>query len=101
MAALGDELPDVEFEWDPVKARRNELAHGVSFAEAITVLLDPLAVTGLDPKPNAAGEERFITMGVSHRQRVLVVVHCERGEKMRIISARKATPRERSDYAEA
>jgi len=101
MAARESGSPDLDFEWDPDKARANELVHKVSFLEAMTVFCDPLAGTESDSKPNTAAEDRFVTIGRSSRQRVLVVVHCERGERVRIISARKATPRERRRYEEA
>ena len=100
MSASGSGFADEEFEWDPEKAMANELAHEVSFAEARSVFDDTLEKTELDTKPNSANEERFVTVGTSNRQRVLVVVHCERGDRMRIISARKATRRERRRYEE-
>jgi len=87
-------------EWDPQKARTNEVAHDVSFDEARTVFDDPLAGTEVDTKPNSDNEERFITIGTSNRQRLLVVVHCEREDRIRIISARKATRAERRHYEE-
>jgi len=71
----------------------------VSFEEAGTVFGDELSVTIGDPLHSAA-EERFVTIGHSHRQRLLVVVHSERGESIRIVSARQATRREREGYEE-
>ena len=87
------------FEWDPQKARRNLAIHGVSFDEASTAFRDPLSVTIDDPQ-HSAYEERFILIGHSHRNRLLVVVHTERGDRYRIISARPATNRERFRYEE-
>jgi uncharacterized DUF497 family protein len=89
----------LEFEWHDDKARMNLKKHGVSFKEASTVFRDPLALTIPDPL-HSEGEDRFITLGESHRQRLLVVVFTERRDKIRIISARVATRRERKDYEE-
>ena len=89
----------LEFEWDEAKARKNIKKHGVSFGEASTVFGDPLARTIPDPL-HSEGEDRFVTLGESQRRRLLVVVFTERGEKIRIISARTATRRERKDYEE-
>ena len=89
----------VEFEWDHAKAESNLKKHGVSFEEARSVFYDDLAVQFFD---ESLGEEtRFILLGRSNLSRVLVVVHCERGENdeiLRIISARKATKTERNFY---
>ena len=82
------------FEWDSAKAVANLARHGVSFAEAATVFADPFAVY-LD---DGSGEGRVVVIGTSLRQRVLYVVHVERGERDRIISARTATPAERAVY---
>jgi len=87
----------VEFEWDPEKAKRNYKKHRVSFEEAVTVFYDPLSATFADPD-HSVGERRFITIGFSSRDRLLVVSHSERGEAVRIISARRATPRERKRH---
>jgi len=87
----------VNFEWDPRKAAQNRRKHGVSFHEAATVYADPLAVTYQDPD-HSISEQRFITVGISNAGRLLIVAHADRGEKIRIISARKATPRERKYY---
>jgi uncharacterized DUF497 family protein len=87
----------MRFEWDAAKARANLRKHGVSFEEAATVCYDELAVTGADPD-HSVGEARFVTFGVSSEQRLLVVAHADRGETVRIISARKATPPERRIY---
>ena len=85
------------YEWNPKKAAANLRKHRVSFAEAASVFLDPLALTFSDPD-HSHEEDREITIGLSSRQNVLFVSHCERGERTRIISARKATPKERSQY---
>jgi uncharacterized DUF497 family protein len=87
------------FEWDPQKGRENERKHGVSFPEAATVFGDPLSVTVPDPD-HSIGEARFLTMGMSHQQRLLVVAHADRGDVIRLISARAATRSERTAYEE-
>ena len=87
------------FEWDEEKAGRNLKKHGVSFAEGSTVFTDLLSLTIPDPL-HSTDEDRFVTLGLSYRERLLVVVYAERGERVRIISARPATPRERKDYEE-
>jgi uncharacterized DUF497 family protein len=86
-------------EWDPAKAAANLRKHGVSFEEAATALADDLAVTGVDPD-HSRGESRFVTFGVSSAGRLLVVAHTERGDRLRVISARSATKRERRIYEE-
>jgi uncharacterized DUF497 family protein len=88
------------FEWDDAKAEQNKLKHLVSFEEAATVFGDPLSLTIDDPL-HSQQEERFVTVGESARHRLLVVVHTDRGERVRIISAREATSRERRDYEQA
>src|SRR4030042_1487759 len=87
------------FEWDPDKARGNIEAHGISFDEASTAFGDTLSLTIHDPF-HSEQEDRFILIGNSARNRLLVVVHTERGENVRIISARKATNKERKQYEE-
>ena len=87
------------FEWDPAKARQNHRKHRVSFEEAATVFGDPLALTYPDPD-HSASELRFITIGMSNAKRVLIVAHTDRGESIRITSARKTTRRERKYYEE-
>ena len=87
------------FEWDAEKDERNQEKHGVPFSEATTVFADPLTVTIGDPDLSV-GEERFITVGVSYRQRLLVVAHRDQGDRIRIISARVATRQERESYEE-
>jgi uncharacterized protein len=86
-------------EWDPEKAARNLRKHLVSFEEAATALADDLALTGLDPDHSRL-ERRFVTFGTSAEGRLLVVSHTERGDVLRIISARRATRRERQVYEE-
>jgi uncharacterized DUF497 family protein len=87
------------FEWDPKKARQNLAIHGVSFDEASSVFRDPLSVTINDPL-HSEREERFVLIGQSHRNRMLVVVHTERSDHVRIISVRLATKKERYSYEE-
>jgi len=77
----------MRFEWDPKKAATNLRKHGVSFDEAATVFQDDLSLTGDDPN-HSVSEERFITFGVSSAGRLLVVAHTERGDRIRILSAR-------------
>jgi uncharacterized DUF497 family protein len=81
------------------RARRNLAAHGVSFDEASTVFRDPLSITVGDPL-HSEDEDRLVVIGRSHRSNLLVVVHVERGDHIRIISARPATSRERIAYEE-
>jgi len=90
----------VKFEWDPNKARSNRRKHGISFDEASTVFNDPFFITFLDIE-HSQDEERYITLGISADQRLLMIAHTERGEVIRIISARKATKNERRFYEEA
>ena len=85
------------FDWDPIKAKSNFWKHGVSFVEASTALLDPLSKTELDPD-HSVEEHRFITFGVSARQRLLVVSYTENANVIRVISARLATRSEREIY---
>ena len=87
----------MEFEWDPDKAARNIAKHGVSFHEAASVFGDPLALTYFDPD-HSDDEDRFLTFGESNKGRVLVVSHTDREDRVRIISARRATRRERKTY---
>ena len=90
---------EMDFEWDPAKAAKNLRKHRVSFAEAATVFADALSVTASDPDHSIA-EDRFITIGYSTRQRLLIVAHTEHGERIRIISARELTRAEKSAYEE-
>ncbi|MFZ7236495.1 BrnT family toxin [Avibacterium gallinarum] len=85
------------FEWDKTKAEINEKKHGVTFNEAVSVFYDDDALLIPDPE-HSYFEERFVLLGISEKSNVLVVVHCERDENIRIISARKATKREESQY---
>lgn len=85
---------DVEF--DPAKARANLLKHRVSFAHAEQALRDPFAVTIDDP--DVEGEYRFVTLGMDASGRILVVIHTPRGDRTRLISARRATRREAEKY---
>ena len=87
------------FEWDSHKAEANLRRHGVSFEEAQTVFTDPLSITLADPD-HSEDEERFIDIGMSDNRRVLVVVYTERGQRIRLISARQATSAERKQYEE-
>ena len=82
----------MQVEWDPGKARLNARKHGVPLADAVAVLEDETALTMRDPFPE--DEERWIALGLDAFGRVLVVVYTWRGERLRLISARKATPRE-------
>ena len=89
----------LSFEWDESKARSNLLKHGVNFEEASTVFGDPLSLTIPDPD-HSQSEDRFIVIGHSHSSKLLVVVHTERGDNIRVISARRASRRERIRYEE-
>ena len=90
----------MDFEWDSAKAAANVRKHGVSFEEAVSALGDNLAGTARDLEHSAA-ESRFITFGTSVFDRLLAVSHTERGNKIRIISARLATRTERKIYEES
>jgi hypothetical protein len=87
----------VEFEWDPDKASENLKKHGVDFSEASTIFGDPLELTITDPD-HAEGEARFLSLGLSAGNRLLVVAYTERGGRTRIIHARVAAPQERRAY---
>lgn len=87
----------MEFEWNPDKATLNIEKHGVSFQEAATVFNDPLSVTFPDPD-HSIGESRYVIIGLSRFEQLLVVAHTDREEKIRIISARKATRQEKRFY---
>jgi uncharacterized DUF497 family protein len=89
----------MNFRWDANKARTNLGKHGVSFEEATTVFGDPLSLTICDPD-HLQVEERWIVFDKSHQHKLLVVVHTERGDSVRIISARRASKRERICYEE-
>ncbi len=85
----------MELEWDSRKAAANLSKHGVDFADAATVVYDDQAITIPEER---SGEERFVTIGMDALGRILVVVYTWRDERLRLISARKATPRERRQY---
>ena len=87
----------MQFEWDPRKAKENLKKHGVSFDEAVTAFYDPLSATFDDPDHSTA-EQRYITIGFSSKDRLLVVAHVERGRNTRIITARPATTHERKKH---
>jgi hypothetical protein len=87
----------VQFEWDPQKAAANAKRRRLTFDEAASVLEDPLSTTYPD-EAHSEEEARFLTIGASQRGRVLVVAHTERNDTIRIITARRATRREREFY---
>ena len=87
------------FEWDPNKAKENLEIHGVSFDEAGTAFRDILSLTIYDPL-HSEEEDRFVLLGNSHKDRLLVVVHTVRGDNIRLISARNASKKERKQYEE-
>lgn len=87
----------MRFEWDPAKAESNAGKHGVAFHDAVTVFGDPLSVTLPDPD-HSRDEERCLLLGRSAAGRLLIVAITERGDTLRIISARPMTPRERRTY---
>ena len=88
----------LKFEWHERKAASNLRKHGISFEEAATVFGDPLSRTILDDRHSQTGEDRLVTLGLSLRGRLLVVVHLEEGSRIRLIRARRATRQERRDY---
>jgi uncharacterized DUF497 family protein len=87
----------LEFEWDPAKAQENSRNHGATFEEAVTVFGDPSARIFDDPE-HSGDETREIIVGYSQKQRLLLVSFTERAPKVRIISARPATRRERQSH---
>jgi hypothetical protein len=87
------------FEWDPNKAKENLETHGISFDEASTVFRDVLSLVIHDPL-HSEEEDRFVLIGSSHRNRLLVIVHTERSNNIRLISARKASKKERKQDEE-
>jgi hypothetical protein len=89
----------LEFEWDEDKAEANRKKHGVSFEEAASVFADPLAAI-FDDEAHSTEEQREIIVGHSDKNRLLLVCFTERAGAIRIISARRATNRERKDYEE-
>ena len=92
-------MRDARFDWSDAKARGNLKKHGVTFEAARLVFDDPASVDEIDDREDYE-EDRFIIIGSSHRQNLLVVVHTERGDNIRIISARHASRTERRDYEE-
>ena len=92
-------MQDIQFDWDPAKARANLRKHGVAFEEAQTVFSDDLALL-IDDPDHSADELRFVLLGLSATPRILVVVHAylSAPDTIRIISARKATKAERAIY---
>ena len=89
----------VSFEWDLDKAAANARKHGVSFEEAMSIFTDPLSLTVSD-LVHSGDEERFLTVGMSDRQRLIVVSYTDRHDVIRIISARRAAAREKREYEE-
>lgn len=89
----------MDFEWNPQKAAGNVQKHRVSFSEAATVFDDPLSLTVSDPD-HSIDEDRLIIVGMSHQGRMLIVSFAERGDRLRIISARELTRIERQAYEE-
>jgi len=89
----------LRFSWDPRKAASNVRKHGVSFEEAVTAFADSPSLTITDPK-HSGSENRFVLLGLSANSRLLVVAHVERGDDIRLISARLASRRERIEYEE-
>jgi len=85
----------MEYQWDRDKAKSNLLKHDIDFADAITALEDDSAITLDDDDPD---EERFVTIGMDALGRILVVIYTYREESIRLISARRATQRERKQY---
>lgn len=90
----------IRFEWDSAKAARNARKHGVSFARAATAFGDPFSLV-IDDERHSQSEPRYVLLGMTEDGELVVVVHTERGENLRIISARRATRSERSVYEEA
>lgn len=87
----------LSFEWHTEKALKNLKRHNVTFEEASTAFGDPLSLTIGDPL-HSDDEQRFVLIGQSYKNRILIVIHTERGDNIRIISARNATKRERAYY---
>ncbi len=89
----------IEFEWDPAKATSNKRKHGISFEEAQSVFYDDFAIQFFDDE-NSEQEDRFLILGLSNQSKILLISHCEKqaGNLIRIISARKATAKERKLY---
>jgi uncharacterized protein len=90
----------LRFEWDDEKAKHNLIKHQVDFEEACSIFDDPQFITFLDEE-HSSDEERYITIGLSKQNRLLMVAHAERDENIRLISARKATRHEEEFYQSA
>ena len=90
---------DMLFEWDEAKAISNQKKHGVTFQEGTTIFHDPYVATLPDPD-HSDEEERYVSIGISVKHRILIVAHTERGTRTRIMSCRKAIGTERSIYEE-
>jgi uncharacterized protein len=90
----------ITFEWDAEKAASNEEKHGLTFEEVSTAFGDPLSIT-IDDPDHSADEARFLLLGMTHTGRLVVVVHTDCDDAIRLISARLATPRERRSYEQA
>ncbi len=99
MRVPDDEIFYMEFEWNPDKAVINLRKHSISFQEAATVFDDSLSVTFPDPD-HSIGEDRYVIIGMSGSRQLLVVSHTDRENRIRIISARRATRQERRFYEE-
>lgn len=93
-------MAETSFEWDSQKAKKNLAKHKVSFEEAATVFHDPMFITVVDDE-HSLDEERYITLGLSNRGRLVMVAHTDRTDMIRIISARPATKQEEKFYADA
>jgi len=87
----------MEYEWDPRKASHNWKKHGVDFIEAATIFNDPLSITYPDPD-HSVNEDRYVIIGMSTAERLLIVAHTDRNGVTRLISARNVTNRERKLY---
>ncbi len=93
-------MTETQFEWDNTKAAKNLRKHQVSFDEAASVFDAPMFITVVDEE-HSDDEERYITIGISKRRRLLVIAHTDREGQIRVINARKATRKEADFYAEA
>lgn len=93
-------ISGIEFEWDKAKARKNIKKHGVSFEEAATVFADYYSSTVYDGEHSFLGEDRWVTLGKSNTGKHLIVVHCDREDKFRILTARCASGKQIKDYEE-
>ena len=87
----------LEFEWDPLKSRQNVKKHGIPFREGMAAFADRFSYTISDPE-HSIGERRFLLLGCGSSGELLVISHTERGDRIRIISVRRAAKREREQY---